>query len=97
MANTDINLKNGDGNPPNVVYSAAVVTAENTLTVTVSPGFPRIIQLVSDVAWYYRAESGGASVAVAASVPLTLQIPINSVLYYLRASADGTLTILVLV
>lgn len=97
MANTAIDLRNGDGNPANAVYSAVVDSTENTLTVSITPGVPRIIQLVSDVAWYYRSSSGGASLAVAASVTLTLQIPQNSVLYYIRAAGDGTLTILAVV
>lgn len=97
MANTALDLRNGDGNPPNAVYSADVNSTENTLTVSISPGVSRIVQLVSDVAWYYRSASGGASVAVAASVPLTLQLPQSAILYYIRAAGDGTLTILVLV
>lgn len=97
MANTALDLRNGGDHPANAVTSAAVNSTENTLTVSITPGVPRIVQLVSDVAWYYRSTSGGASVAVAASVPLTLQIPQNSILYYIRAAGDGTLTILVLV
>jgi hypothetical protein len=85
------------GNNRNVVFQATINSTENVLVLNVTEGRARTVQLFSqDTAWYLRTTTGDTTtqIKVAQDQVVTLEIASNTTLYFLRQSADGTLTIL---
>lgn len=94
VVDTPLNYKSGGATVVNIPTAVTVNATENTLTVSITPGNARTVMFTADTAWYYRSSSGGTSVSVAANQTLVLLIPANCVIYFVRQTIDGTLTIL---
>lgn len=80
----------------NKVQTAATINStENIVTITIGTK-PRTIMFVADTAWIYRSSASGTDLKIAAGQTLTLEISGTTTFYFVRQSADGTLSSLVL-
>lgn len=96
VVNTTLDLRSGGTPPFNVVNQATINGTENTVTVQITAGSPRVLQMSSTTAWYYRSSSGGNVIPVAAGQSLTLIYQQNTVFYFVQQSAGGNLTLVCL-
>lgn len=93
--NTDVDLRAGGDPGWNVVTGATINSTENTITVKISSGAPRTVMFVSaDTAWIYRSTTSGTGITVAAGQTLTLRFNAQTIVYFVRSSADGNLRVL---
>ena len=92
-ATTTVDCRVGGLLPYNKVTQMASQTAENTLTVQISPGQPVTIMLVCDQAWFYRSTTATSTtqMPIAAGQSLVLRFGETTSVFFLRQTVDGTL------
>lgn len=96
VVDTVVNLKSGGTPPFNLVNQATINATENTITVQITPGAPRVLQMIGTSDWYYRSSSGGNVVSVPAGQSWTLIFQQTTTFYYVRQTADGTMALVCL-